>query len=248
MKINLLTLFKSLFTKNEVIVPAPIKPSPAPKKPSQPKASASTSALSKATFDLIIKYEVGGGEKYYTKALKAPTYPGGASGVTIGIGYDLGYNSAKQFEADWKKLLPSDTYQRLAAHLGKKSAVAKSAIASVKDISIPWSVALEVFKAQTLPRFIKETIKTFPGSEKLHPDAFGTLVSLVFNRGGSISGPSRKEMLNIKKAILKEIPTSNIYNYIADQIISMKRLWVGKNLPGLLKRRDEEAALIKNSN
>jgi hypothetical protein len=205
------------------------------------------SGLSKAALDLIIKHEVGGGEAYYNKALKSPCYPGGASGVTIGIGYDIGYNDLKQFEGDWKQHLSSDTFKRLSAHLGKKSDTAKAAVSSVKDITIPWAIAFEVFKSRTLPRFIKETIKAFPGSDKLHADAFGALVSLVFNRGGSTTGSSRQEMLNIKRAIAGDTNASNIYNYIADQIVAMKRLWVGKNLPGLLKRRDEEAALVRNS-
>ena len=203
--------------------------------------------LSKAALDLIIKHEVGGGEAYYNKALKSPCYPGGASGVTIGIGYDIGYNTLKQFETDWKQHLSNDTFQRLSAHLGKKSDTAKAAIPSIKDISIPWSIAFEVFKSRTLPRFIKETTIAFPGSDKLNADAFGALVSLVFNRGGSVAGTSRQEMLNIKEAIAGKKATANIYNYIADQIVAMKRLWVGKNLPGLLKRRDEEAALVRNS-
>ena len=92
--------------------------------------------------------------------------------------------------------------------------------------------------------FINETKKAFPGVEKLHPDAFGALVSLVFNRGGSTIGPSRLEMLNIKKAIISD--RNDIYNYIAAQIIDMKRLWVNKGLDGLLVRRNEESALVKS--
>jgi hypothetical protein len=55
-------------------------------------------------------------------------------------------------------------------------------------------------------------------------------------------------MLNISKAIKGEIQTANIYGYIADQIISMKRLWVGKGLDGLLRRRNEEADMIRKCN
>jgi GH24 family phage-related lysozyme (muramidase) len=34
---------------------------------------------------------------------------------------------------------------------------------------------------------------------------------------------------------------------IAEQFISMKRLWANKSLPGLLKRRDKEARLIRKA-
>ena len=201
--------------------------------------------FSDKAYKLIVKYEVGGGSEYYTKCLERPTYPGGASGVTIGIGYDLGYNTLKQFEADWHNLLDVNDYNRLATHIGKKSSKAKAAISSLKDIRVKWSAAEGVFKTSTLPRFIAETKRAFPGSEKLHPDAFGALVSVVFNRGGSMVGSSRREMLNIRDAISNKIYTVNTYLYIAHQILEMKRLWIGKGLDGLLVRRNEESALVK---
>jgi hypothetical protein len=204
-----------------------------------PALGDSSSPLSPKAFALILKYEVGGGVGYYNKCLKHPCYPGGESGVTIGIGYDMGYNTAAQFAEDWRSVLDAGSYARLAQHLGKKSSNAKAAIPSVKDISVPWDAAEVVFKKNTLPRFIKETKKAFPNSDQLHPDAFGALVSLVFNRGGSVSGASRAEMLNIRNLI-----ASKDYDAIANEITKMKRLWVGKGLDGLLTRRDDEAKLI----
>ena len=195
--------------------------------------------LSQKAFHLILKYEVGGGINYYNKCLKHPCYPGGESGVTIGIGYDLGYNTSYQFAEDWKGIINTESYIRLLQHLGKKSTNAKAAIASVKDIEISWEAAEIVFKKNTLPRFIEETKKAFPNSDKLHPDAFGALVSLVFNRGASISGQSRIEMLNIRNLI-----ASKDYEAIANEVRKMKRLWIGKGLDGLLVRRDDEASLI----
>lgn len=195
--------------------------------------------LSAKSFALILKYEVGGGESYYNKCLKHPCYPGGESGVTIGIGYDLGYNTSYQFAEDWKGVIDTQSYIRLLQHLGKKSTNAKAAISSVKDIEISWDAAEIVFKKNTLPRFINETKKAFPNSDKLHPDAFGALVSLVFNRGASISGQSRIEMLNIRNLI-----ASKDYEAIANEVRKMKRLWIGKGLDGLLVRRDDEASLI----
>ena len=47
--------------------------------------------LNKKSLDLILEFEVGGGENYYNKFLKNPSWPGEQSGVTIGVGYDLGY-------------------------------------------------------------------------------------------------------------------------------------------------------------
>jgi hypothetical protein len=198
--------------------------------------------ISQKALDLIIKHEVGGGEAYYNKALKKPCYPGGASGVTIGVGYDLGYNTEDQFTSDWGKVLTGDIFARLSKCLGAKSSAAKSLIPSVKDIEIPWESALKVFKESTLPRFVNETLKAFPGANELHPDAFGALVSLVFNRGAAVTGKNREEMKNIRGLI-----ASKNYAAIAKEITNMKRIWVGKGLDGLLRRRDEEAALVKGS-
>jgi hypothetical protein len=201
--------------------------------------------ITQSALDLIINYEIGN-KIYYNSYLKKPTYPGGASGVTIGIGYDLGYNTGEQFEKDWKHLLDNNTFNRLVKCLGFKGASAKSKINSLSDISIPWSTALDVFVNSTLPRFITLTQRTFPGYGKLCPDAFGALVSIVFNRGSSLSGSSRSEMLDIHKALRGEIKVDDIHDYIASKVISMKRLWVGKKLDGLLRRRDAEAELIKS--
>ena len=33
-------------------------------------------------------------------------WPGGASGITIGIGYDLGYITVDRFESEWCDVLP----------------------------------------------------------------------------------------------------------------------------------------------
>jgi len=202
--------------------------------------------ISDAAYKLIIEYEVGGGEIYYNSALKHPEYPGGQSGVTIGIGYDLGYTTLSQFTSDWKSLLMPEIFNVLSQHIGKKGTTAKNVIHTLNNVVIPWAVAETVFKTYDIPRYIKETISAFPESDKLKPDAFGALVSLVFNRGGSITGESRKEMYNIRNAIIQNSKVDNIYDYIADQLIAMKHLWIGKGLDGLLARRDEEAALVRS--
>ncbi|MFS6835636.1 hypothetical protein, partial [Staphylococcus aureus] len=60
--------------------------------------------LSSAGLALIYEFEVGGGEKYYDRYLTHPEWPGAASGVTVGVGYDLGYNSASVITKDWYAL------------------------------------------------------------------------------------------------------------------------------------------------
>ena len=90
--------------------------------------------------------------------------------------------------------------------------------------------------------------------DRLPSDAQGALVSLVYNRGSAVNGDRRREMLAIRTIIQNAVRNgdisnhlSNVLNAIADQVISMKRLWVGAGVDGLLRRRDAEAALIRNA-
>lgn len=201
--------------------------------------------LSKTSFDLIIYYEVGG-ESAYNSRYSKPVWPGGASGVTIGIGYDIGYNTPDSVKADWSGIISDADISRLSACAGIKGSAARNKVLDVNDITIPWEAAKAVFIKKTLPRFKSECIRAFPGSDKLHPDAFGALVSLVFNRGASTSGKNREEMARIRAALTGQTKVTNIYDYVADQIIAMKRIWANTNLTGLLKRRDKEAELVRS--
>ena len=108
-------------------------------------------------------------------------------------------------------------------------------------IIVGWDKALDIFQKLTWPKFTKLAEKTFPGLSDLHPDAYGAIISLVFNRGTSLKGDSRKEMINIKNLIPKKD-----YKKIAKEFRNMKRIWIGKNLDGLLERRDAEAKLVES--
>jgi len=60
--------------------------------------------LNEASMQLILRFEVGVGEIYYNRFLSSPTWPCAASGVTIGVGYALGYNSEATIRNDWRWL------------------------------------------------------------------------------------------------------------------------------------------------
>jgi GH24 family phage-related lysozyme (muramidase) len=55
-------------------------------------------------------------------------------------------------------------------------------------------------------------------------------------------------MRNIRTCVgsYDEVNKNEILQQIADEIRSMKRLWEGKGLAGLLRRRDAEAALVES--
>lgn len=198
--------------------------------------------ISKKALDLIVHYETGG-KAYYEKYLRRPTWPKGQSGVTVGIGFDLGYNTPEQIRDAWGKVVSPTALNKMVSVAGIKGSAAQAAANSIKNyVEIPWDAAAEVFSESTLPRFAGYAVNTFEGLENLNPDIQGVILSLVFNRGASLNGPTRTEMRNIRNHII-----SGDLDKIAGEIRGMKRLWRGKGLDGLLKRRDAEAALVESS-
>lgn len=207
--------------------------------------------IPKEAVDLILQFEIGGSRKYYDRFLARPSWPGGASGVTIGIGYDLGYD--KKFAEDWETRLTPDAFKRLSRTLGLKGSQAKAAISGVRDIVIGWDEAMDVFENSTLPVYIKQTLNAFPNSENLPPAAFGALVSIVFNRGPLVDNTDRrKEMKKIKEILAlgndKDVDADDV-RAIAAQVKSMARLWPdnSKSDNDLHDRRLAEAELILSS-
>ena len=204
--------------------------------------------LSKKSLDLILEFEVGGGENYYNKFLKNPAWPEGQSGVTIGVGYDLGYVNKTEFSEDWKDL-PKEIFDRLYKVVGIKGYNAKNLIRGLKDITIPWDLALKVFNNKTVTKFYNLTKQTFPNFDNLPEDAKGGLVSLVFNRGAALEGDRRREMKLIRDGMkLVSNYDQKALTFIANQIRNMKRIWIGGSIEkGMSRRRDAEAKLIEDS-
>ncbi|CAB5163225.1 hypothetical protein D3OALGB2SA_5566 [Olavius algarvensis associated proteobacterium Delta 3] len=197
--------------------------------------------LSRKGLKQLVNHEIGSAA-YYRQALSHPIWPGGRSGVTIGIGYDLGYNSDNQIRKDWYSVLAEIDLERLVVVYGLKGPAARQAVNNVRSVTVPLESAREVFFKATLPRYALLTKKTYPGVENLHPDAQTALLSLIYNRGASFKGARRREM-----AAIKELVATADYEGIAQQIRAMKRLWEGSGLSGLLKRRDHEARLVRLS-
>ena len=173
-------------------------------------------------------------------------WPGGASGITIGIGYDLGYVTVDQFESDWGEFLAAAVRGRLKAVVGFVGLKAKNRAASCADIKVRRADAEEIFRKRMIPRYEFLAMQAFPGLDGLPPEVQGALVSLVYNRGASmVDKPGedrRREMRAIRDAVEEED-----LQEIADQLRSMKRLWVGKGLDGLLARREAEARLVESA-
>ena len=198
--------------------------------------------ISRRAIDLIIQHEIGG-RAVYDKKYQKPMWAGGESGCTLGIGYDLGYNTEKQFMADWSGNLNLNFVNALRPLCGLKGEKVKGMIkGEVLNVRIPYNTAYEVFVKSSLPRYYALTKKIYPNMDLLNEDTQGALVSMVYNRGNKLEGDSRAEM----RAIVDLIAHQD-YEGIAEQIEQSKRLWEGKGLDGLVVRREAEADLVRES-
>ena len=194
-----------------------------------------------ASLDAIVKFEVGSKQRY-EQLYQRPTWPGAMSGVTIGIGYDLGMTPKAQITADWEVYLFEPELASLLAVQGVTGPPAKKLAQGISHVVIPFAAACEVLYLKTLPLFAARTRATFPGVEKLPADAQGMLLSLVYNRGTQLKGDRRREMAQIAALLRKSDPD---LDEIAACFESMKRLW--PDLKGLRDRRQREADLIRAS-
>src|SRR5207248_2445028 len=100
-----------------------------------------------------------------------PTWPDGASGVTIGIGYDLGYSVAEWLGDDWGHYLRPDTIARLATACGITGPRAQRLASTLADLTISWDVAAPQFAANLLPRYVSETERALANTNRLSPDS-----------------------------------------------------------------------------
>jgi hypothetical protein len=196
----------------------------------------------------FIASEETGGLAYYDLHTRWPHYPGEASGITIGVGYDLRWNTKQDFLATWGDRLPKSVRVELAKDIGKRGTKKRVAELKRAGIEVPFESAWTVFVERMLPRFYKNTRTIYPGLDRLPGLCRSVLVSLVFNRGTDLEGRRRKEMKAIQEILesarqpgLGKAQIKDILLGIEDEIVSMKRLWGPAS--GLVKRRQSEANL-----
>lgn len=187
----------------------------------------------------LCRFEVGSREQYDAKS--APVQPSLTSGVTIGIGYDIGQQ--KSLDAGWAQFLTDAQMTALRGCVGLIGDKAEAALKALPPMEIPWRAAWNVFITRTLPDFIGRTRRAFPGMEKLPALCQGVLVSLVYNRGASMEDSlehpgNRQEMRDIKQAI-----ADGHFADIPAALRAMKRLFPDSK--GLQDRREREALLFE---
>ena len=191
--------------------------------------------------NMIIEQEVSSAPVYKARYVH-PTWPGGSSGATIGIGVDIGYTTHDALEHDWNPYLSPKMISILHQAVGLKGEAAHNLVRSGRllDVVVPWDAALAEFEEIEIPNWVAKTNKTFPGLESLGALCEGSILSLCFNRGTQLQeepGKNRRlEMRNIKAHILAGHPEK-----VPAELRSMKRLWTN----GLVARRETEAVLFE---
>jgi hypothetical protein len=115
------------------------------------------------TLKLLFDYEVGGGKPYYDKYLSKFTWPGGASGPTIGIGVDCGYYTKDELAKIFHFLKDSEI-KLIQGASGKTGQSGKEYTKTLREagIVVYWDQAKEIFETLTWPKFAKLAEKAFP--------------------------------------------------------------------------------------
>jgi len=190
-------------------------------------------ALAPEAVSLILEFE----------GLDQPSrWPGAASGITIGHGYDLGYQ--RHFAEHWAGILEPTEIETLSYALGKRGTDARDIANLFRGIHITAAQARAVFERVTIPQQVA-IAREFCGAaaDRLPDLCFGAVVSLVFNRGPAVTGKNREEMRRVRDAIRfgddgwREVP-----GYIR----AMKRIWKGRDIErGMTRRREAEAAMFE---
>lgn len=184
----------------------------------------------------IVEWETGG-PRYYNRYLTTPLNPvNDFSGLTVGVGYDLGYYSADQIKSDWKGYISEEDIDKLASVSGLKGREASGRHRGVVGVSISYDVALAQFTKVTLPTWLMKAYKLWPNFDALNDRQKTALVSLTFNRGTSLAGSTRSEM----KEVYDNLERGNT-RPVAGLI---KQMALRSPLKGVQLRRKQEGELF----
>jgi hypothetical protein len=178
-----------------------------------------------------------------------PYWPSGDSGITIGVGWDLGQHSRTDLLNVWRALGPI-SLAKLAEASNKKGHAAALLLPDLKSIDVPRDLSLAVFRKSLEDDYYPTTRKLFPGVEKLPAEAQVALISVVFNRGAVLGhDPDWKTATELDRRweirrLRDDVQRSDIFA-IYIHLGTMKRLWEKSGPRGLLYRRRDEQHIIR---
>lgn len=226
-----------------VAEPAPSAPPPSPPSSASSPLTPQHPAIhaSQAGVDEIVTEE-DSGQAYYTKHYVHFEWPAGASGPTVGIGYDCGYSTPDQIRKDWSGIIPDAMVDALVRAAGLKGQAAASFVhAHYASVTITWDQAMAEFMNRELPKWEAQCRAALPNYDLLPGDCAGAIDSLAYNRGSGgfhAAGDRYTEM----RAITAHMTTKE-FDKIPAEYLRMRRLWPTGG--DLWRRRGHEAALFQ---
>ena len=177
---------------------------------------------------------------------KHPYWPGGTSGITIGVGWDLGQHSEADFRKTWSSL-DADSISKLSVASGKTGESAHELLQELKTAVIPEEISSAVLQTSLREREYPQTLRLFPGTDRLPVEFQVVLISILFNRGSALGHDpdwrtadaldKRWEMRKLQG----DVARSDLFA-IYIRLGTMKRIWENdakqRGLP--IRRRDEQ--------
>ena len=191
---------------------------------------------------LLMVTEEDGDQNYYLKFESHFSWPGGVSGPTILIGYDVGYETAESIKTDLAGYLDEARIAKVVPAAGRRGSAAREWVAEHRmDVTITWDESLAQFKGHELLKWEAIVRQHLPNTDDLSGDSFGAVVSLTYNRGPSYDSPGSRylEMRNIKAHM-----TAKRFDLIPNEFLAMRRLWPKGG--DLWNRRGHEALLFRD--
>ncbi len=178
-----------------------------------------------------------------------PYWPGGTSGVTLGVGWDAGYHSGAELQRTWAGL-GEVALARLAPASGKKGGEARALAAQMQSIDVPRELSREVLLRSLRDDYYPLVLQLFPGLERLPVEGQVVFISVVFNRGSSMGHDpdwSRAKEVDRRfemRRMQADVQSEDMFAIYA-HLGTMKRLWETTGPRGLPLRRRDEQALIR---
>lgn len=184
-------------------------------------------SIDPAVVALVVRWEVGGPAQYVRK-YQGVICPGGASGPTVGIGFDLGHNTQTAIRAAWASSPHVDALASGSGVVGPDAC--KAWRAQHHGIRIPYDDAIRTFTAHDWPRYSAMAERAYRrgwvGLTYPHQSA---LTSNGYNRGFSFLGSRRTEMRHVRDTCVP----GNDAQCTAGQLRASCRVWDSQ--PGIRK-------------
>lgn len=190
--------------------------------------------------DTLVRWEVSS-QQQYLRRWQWPIWPGGASGITYGIGSDGGHQHRSTILREWAM---HPQVERLAMTAGITGEAARLALPRFRDIATPWPMAVHVLEAYSIPRYWAAARRAYGRQIDRAPAGVQcALLSEVYNRGESMAGSRRIERRHIRDQCL---PAGDA-ECVARQLEASCRVWAADARlgPGLCARRRHEAHLAR---